>query len=546
MAKVKLFFTKIGKWLSVTFSKVWKWCLANKVLAGIIAGGVLASLTIAIVVPISVSASRKKQNENQSQLVGGDSNSPSAGSHTHTYSSDWSKDETYHWHASTCEHSLKKDESAHTFSDWQQDSDDTSKDVRNCSVCGYLEQRTHQHSMSSAWSYNEEYHWHASTCSHTDVKTDYNFHTYQNDSFTVLDHVDTEYTYKYTQCSSCGLYLFRYVDLNGEVNDEDGSVYDEWVVDLKAPTKTETGWIKYFPSSLYHIETTIELPKLGDDRFDGTTYHRPYTRYIKGTKLFAKLNPSAFTDTTDNEIIASILSAGNYWSFEIDDDTYDALKLVDSIYWGDEPDYSHEGQIIVEYDDGTHDSIEVNGWGSTNEWITPAQVQNKGSHQDKITYHQLKEDGASLEDSDVYHNDLYVRARINEALEEELVVLDYDHSNHATYCTLKVTNSALVSGKIRLLVEVQYGCYQQSNTFYFFNSSSYSIVSDYFATSKWENASGADTGTAYANQRSLYLILNKTYTQAEYESCFEDTEYPALLCNSSSELENAYDAVYSE
>ena len=25
-------------------------------------------------------------------------------SHTHTYSSDWSYDETYHWHAATCEH----------------------------------------------------------------------------------------------------------------------------------------------------------------------------------------------------------------------------------------------------------------------------------------------------------------------------------------------------------------------------------------------------------------------------------------------------------
>lgn len=50
---------------------------------------------------------------------------PAAG---HTYSSEWSKDDDYHWHAATCEHTEEINGKApHTF------------DVDNlCTVCGYL------------------------------------------------------------------------------------------------------------------------------------------------------------------------------------------------------------------------------------------------------------------------------------------------------------------------------------------------------------------------------------------------------------------------
>ncbi len=43
----------------------------------------------------------------------------------HTYSSEWSHDETKHWHASTCGHDVRKDEAAHTF------------DNHICTVCLY-------------------------------------------------------------------------------------------------------------------------------------------------------------------------------------------------------------------------------------------------------------------------------------------------------------------------------------------------------------------------------------------------------------------------
>ena len=61
MEKVKSFFIKIGLWFKKTFSAFWKWCMANKVLAGIIGGAAVLAITVAIVVPVSVSSAKKKK-----------------------------------------------------------------------------------------------------------------------------------------------------------------------------------------------------------------------------------------------------------------------------------------------------------------------------------------------------------------------------------------------------------------------------------------------------------------------------------------------------
>lgn len=52
--------------------------------------------------------------------------SSSGSSHRHSYATAWSYDDTYHWHASTCGHNLKIDEAEHTYEN----------DV--CTVCGQV------------------------------------------------------------------------------------------------------------------------------------------------------------------------------------------------------------------------------------------------------------------------------------------------------------------------------------------------------------------------------------------------------------------------
>ena len=61
--------------------------------------------------------------------------------HTHKYSTDWSSNETKHWHASTCGHEVISDEADHTFGKWVETLAPTEEAVGSrkkvCSVCNY-------------------------------------------------------------------------------------------------------------------------------------------------------------------------------------------------------------------------------------------------------------------------------------------------------------------------------------------------------------------------------------------------------------------------
>ncbi len=94
---------------------------------------------------------------------------PPGSQHDHTYSSDWSKDDTDHWHDATCEHTTeKKDKASH----------DTTGEGGSCSVCGYAP-AVHEHTYNmDAWTIGADTHWHAATCEHTEEKADEVAHNY--------------------------------------------------------------------------------------------------------------------------------------------------------------------------------------------------------------------------------------------------------------------------------------------------------------------------------------------------------------------------------
>lgn len=76
--------------------------------------------------------------------------------HKHTYSTQWTTDENSHWYAATCEHTnLQANYGEHL---------DENKDSA-CDICGY-EDTTCAHTYSDAWSSDETSHWHAATCEH--------------------------------------------------------------------------------------------------------------------------------------------------------------------------------------------------------------------------------------------------------------------------------------------------------------------------------------------------------------------------------------------
>lgn len=81
-------------------------------------------------------------------------------SHEHSFNTnEWEKNETMHWHASTCEHTdVMKDAEGHIDDDHDGD----------CDVCGYYDEN-HVHTYASDWTKDATGHWKVSTCFHDTI-----------------------------------------------------------------------------------------------------------------------------------------------------------------------------------------------------------------------------------------------------------------------------------------------------------------------------------------------------------------------------------------
>ena len=84
--------------------------------------------------------------------------------HEHKFSDQWSFDTDYHYHASVCGHNVKKDYELHTYDEWVDVGN--GRVSANCIVCGVttVKYSEHQHTYSDAWSYDKDYHFHEAKC----------------------------------------------------------------------------------------------------------------------------------------------------------------------------------------------------------------------------------------------------------------------------------------------------------------------------------------------------------------------------------------------
>ena len=142
----------------------------------------------------------------------GSNNSETPSSHVHTFSNEWTTNNLQHWHESTCGHDVKSELGDHVFSNWIIDKEPTATETgvkhRNCTICQYYEGEVipasgeeHVHTFSTEWSYDENMHWHDSTCGHN-VKSNEEYHTFSN---WIIDKEasKTEAGLKHRQCSVC-------------------------------------------------------------------------------------------------------------------------------------------------------------------------------------------------------------------------------------------------------------------------------------------------------------------------------------------------------
>ena len=132
--------------------------------------------------------------------------------HTHKFATDWTKDETHHWYASTCGHITEvSGKAAHSFGDWKVIKDAT-EDIegskkRTCSVCLYenievIPTLNHTHKFSDEWTSDAIYHWHVSTCGHAVIedKLEHNFAEWN----VTKESTCTENGERKTTCTICG------------------------------------------------------------------------------------------------------------------------------------------------------------------------------------------------------------------------------------------------------------------------------------------------------------------------------------------------------
>ena len=81
----------------------------------------------------------------------------SGDNHEHTYSSEWTHDEQYHWHASTCGHDVRKDVERHTFTDvvTEPTYEAGGYTTHTCEICGYYYVDSETEKLVDAYDYFE-------------------------------------------------------------------------------------------------------------------------------------------------------------------------------------------------------------------------------------------------------------------------------------------------------------------------------------------------------------------------------------------------------
>lgn len=130
--------------------------------------------------------------------------------HSHTYLENWAYDNTYHWHQASCEHdTLSIDKAQHNF-DEGTIIDPTYEEegyiIYSCTICNYQQQEKIEmleHSYSSDYSYNDEYHWHSCIDEgYENLKINEEKHTDSNE-VVLKQSTDTETGLAQYTCSLC-------------------------------------------------------------------------------------------------------------------------------------------------------------------------------------------------------------------------------------------------------------------------------------------------------------------------------------------------------
>lgn len=152
----------------------------------------------------------------------------------HIFSEDWTWDNDYHWHVSTCGHDIISDYSEHEWTGWTVTVAPTCLSEGEmtgiCAVCGKtttiaIPIDDAAHAFSEEWIFDDEYHWYSSTCGH-DVISSNGVHEWTDWTVTIAQTCLSEGEMEGI-CAVCGKTTTATIAI-----DDDAHIFsDDWTAD---------------------------------------------------------------------------------------------------------------------------------------------------------------------------------------------------------------------------------------------------------------------------------------------------------------------------
>lgn len=241
----------------------------------------------------------------------------------HSYSTAWSYDDSYHWHACCNGCGTKDSYDEHDWSEWAYDENDGVM-ARTCSVCGKKETEGHTHS-SDSWTSDSENHWHV--CSSCSTIYDSAAHTFSSWSY------DSDRDLDARTCSVCS-----YEETRDHVH---GTLdHTEAVAETCTADGNKEYWYcpiceRYYLDEDCTTETTLE-----DTVIEATGHTLEHTEAVDATCTedgnteywYCSLCGKYFSDeecTTETTLADTVIEAmGHTIEYEYDDDQHRATCSV--------------------------------------------------------------------------------------------------------------------------------------------------------------------------------------------------------------------------
>ena len=288
-----------------------------------------------------------------SENISVENSEESSAAHEHDFVTEWSKDETNHWHACNGECEEISDVGEHTY---DESTDEEGKITKICTVCHHtvIIVPEHEHTYEGEWTFDENGHW--KTCDTEDCGEKLTAeHNLLQESTHGADYIETKYT-----CDVCGYTKTDRITIETAVPDE-----KTWIDAFNELTYTNYTANVYFGEGEYAINNKVSINEtsgyfLMDYSMIDGLYVEYYTElqsdgsYVTYGRTSKNGNYMLLNDKTNYyylEIISQSLMILKYdehyeaFTYNEEKGTYFCEEIIESIYNPDQESEEYSSKL---------------------------------------------------------------------------------------------------------------------------------------------------------------------------------------------------------